>query len=177
MVEKGDTINSREAILLEIENWKQNLSDGFTWHSELNNFHTYLPSDDYSDSGGRQIGYMALVAGLMDIKNSESHKETLQILHHSRLFLDQTPREYFEEIDKTINGLPGISLMEIKRLQHEHFKFRDIHLSQNMSLEEEKQEMEKIDKSIEILHALYEYCLPVYVELRVKGYSHFDLTG
>lgn len=176
MVEKDGPINFREAIFLEIESWKKSPPEGFTWHAKLNNFHSYLPSDDYPDGGGRQIGHKVHVAGLMDIKNSESHHGVLQLLHHSRLFLDQTPKEFFEEIDKTINSLPEISFMKIKRLQHEHFKFRDICLFQNMSPEEEKREMEKIKKSMEILYTLYEYCLPVYVELRVKGYSHFDLT-
>ena len=46
-----------------------------------------------------------------------------------------------------------------------------------MTPAEEKRENEKIDKSMKILKTIYEYCLPVYIELRVKGYSHFDLTG
>ena len=74
-------------------------------------------------------------------------------------------------------SLRHMSLDKIKKLQHMHYKNRDIRLYQNMPPEEEEREKRKIDKSMKAIRALYEYALPVYVELRVKGYSHFDITG
>lgn len=176
MVETVQSGITREAVLSEIEGWKKNPHEGYTWHSFLNNFHCYLPSVDYADKGGSNIGYICQNSGLLDTKNYNFHQGG-SARHHSKLFLNQTPREFLEEINRTIDNLPDISLAEIKRLQHMHYKINNIHMSLNMSHKEEKRELEKIDKSMEIIKTLYEYALPVYVELRVKGYSHFDLTG
>jgi len=169
---------SRQEILAEIEGWKRDAPKGhFTWHAELNNFHAYLPCDDYIDKGGRQKWLMASAAGLMDVKNSESHRGTPQILYYSNLYLSQTQREFFEEIDRTIESTPGVFLAEIKKFSHAHYLVSDIFLRQKMLPEEEERELKKIEKSMKILKKLYEYALPAYIELRVKGYSHFDLTG
>jgi len=166
----------RKAVLSEIEEWKKNPPEGYSWHSKLNNFHAYLPSDDFVDYG-RAIGYFAVISGLLDVKNCDSHTGDARD-GHSELFLSQTPRQFFEEIDKTIDEIPEVSLEKIKSLQHEHYEVsKDIHLYQGMPPEEEVRQQKKIEEAMKFIRALCEYTLPVYVELRVKGYSHFDLTG
>lgn len=169
--------NVREVVLAEIEAWKRNPPEDYTWHSRLNNFHSYLPSSDYANENGRQIGYFVQISGLLDIKNDVSHQMSSSKPHHSKLFLSQTPREFFEEIDEVIDSIPEVSLDEINGLQHMHYKIKDICMYQNMPSEEMEREQRKTDRSMEAIRALYEYALPVYVELRIRGYSHFDLTG
>ena len=117
--------NSKRNDPYKIEGWKNNPPKDHTWHSNLNNFYCYLPSNDYINQGGRLYGYSAQRSGLMDIKNYEYHTSDSAKLHHSNLFLSQTPREFFEEIDKTINRIPTISLKKINRLRHKHDKIAE----------------------------------------------------
>ena len=177
MVERDPKSELRKMILSEIEEWKSNETGGFSWHIKLSNFHSYLPADEYPENGGRLIGYMVQAAGLMDVVNKNSHKGELEEKYRSKLFLNQTPREFFRVIDETIEEVPEVTLEEIKRLQTKHYsKLHGICLSRDMSFEEEKRQKKKIKESAKALKALYEYALPLYVELRVKGYSQFDLT-
>lgn len=182
MIAKNEqaSIDSRRlTVLKEIENWKLNPKDRFTWHSELNNFSTNLPSDDYDNQGGRYSASMAINAGIYDVVNEiTSLKYGPLCGYNSQLYLSQTPRQFYTTIDEVIDKLPEISLKNIKKLQHEHFEVaKTIRFSQNMTSEEEERENKKVDLSMKYLKELYEYTLPVYVELRVMGYSQYDLTG
>jgi hypothetical protein len=180
MAEKEQTAVLRKAILAEIKAWQLNPPEGYSWHLQLNNFHMYLPSADHADQGGRTAGILLSRAGIMDKKHSDMVKgvtgET-QPTKYSQLFLKQTPREFFAEIDQSIVSCADVSLDEIINLQHQlHQLNKKIRLFQGMPAEEEKQVYETIEQSMQVVRTLYEYALPIYVELRVKGYKHFDLT-
>jgi len=170
------SIVDRQTVIEETEGWKLSLPEGDTWHGKLNNYHCYLPSDYFADKGGRLMAVFANNAGWMDKLNNQTHSPK-DCYGHSELFLSQTPREFFNTIDQTIASLPDVSIDEINRLQRLHYEIPTIYMSQNMSPDEEKAEIEKIAKSMEAIRSLYEYTLSVYIDLRVKGYSHFDLTG
>ena len=172
----GEAEARTQAIVAETEDWKTNPDEGSTWHGKFNNYHCYLPSDYYSDEGGRQMGLFVNRAGMLDKVNSETHSEE-NPYHHSELFMSQTPRELFAAIDQAVADQPDVSLDEINRLQRKHYEIPSIRMYQNMPPEEERLENEKIDRSMDVLRELYEYTLPVYIDLRVMGYSHFDLTG
>jgi len=177
MVEKGHPTTTREEILSEIEGWKSNPPEGLSWHSKLNNFHYYLPSNDYANEGGKLYGQSLKINGLLNIKNNEIENDYSKSFH-SKLFLSQSFKEIFEEIDKTINSIPNISLKRIKSLQHKYREIaKNIRFCQDMPPKEEKRQRKNVDKSMKILKTLYEYTLPVYVELRIKGYNHYDITG
>ena len=172
-------LDKRAEVIAEVENWKKNPPEGYSWYSELNNFHTWLPSD-YLPEYDRFNEQAVTQAGWIDTPNHITHRhssvEYAQL--NSELYLSQTPRQFMQEIDRTIENLPNISLNKIKRLNTEHYKIASkIHAWQGMSHKEEQELTENINKSMEFLKALYEYVLPVYIELRVKGYSHYDLTG
>lgn len=176
MAERTDVSGSGGVVLSEIEEWKNNPPNGETLLRRLNNFHTCLPNVDCSDRSGGSRRRMALDGGLIDIINGKSHRSAQEILLHSELYMGQTPREFFGEIDRTIACLPGISLARIIELQQRIEEYKDINFSRPMTPAEEAQVYEKIDRLMEARTALFEYCLPVYIELRIKGYSHFDLT-
>jgi len=178
MVEKVQTSITKEAILSEIESWKNNPPEHLSWHSKLNNFWTYLPMDGYDEQGGRNAGYIVSLCSLMDVKNCKIITSDLGKKLKSSLFLKQTPREFFQNIDRIIENISEVSLKKIKKLQNRHFKAgKGIRLYKDMPINEEKMMNRKIEKSVKYLKQLYEYTLPIYVGLRLKGYSHYDLTG
>lgn len=169
--------HTKQVIHAEIEAWKSAPDTESTWHVKLNNFHTYLPSDFYAKQGGRLKALPVNLAGLMDVPNGENIIDEHQRLLYSALFLSQTPREFFEAIDQAIASTPEVSLEKICQLQREQYEQPIFPLSQNMSLAERQAVQKIIDAKVKVIEQLYEYVLPVYVTLRVHGYSHYDLTG
>src|SRR5690606_9994603 len=96
----------------------------------------------------------------------------------SRLLLGQTPREFLVTIKQAIERCPGVKLEEILRLQTLHYSFyHKLKWYKGMPKDEAAAWEENLKKAIELMDTLYNYILPLYVELRVMGYSHEDLVG
>jgi hypothetical protein len=96
---------------------------------------------------------------------------------NSRLLLSQTPREFLAAIKQAIERCPGVELEEILRLQTLRYGFYlKLRWYEGMSKDEKVAWKENLKNTIKLTHTLYEYVLPLYVELRVMGYSHEDLV-
>lgn len=108
---------------------------------ETNNFYIKLPR------GVHRV--LAKRFGLMD----QQHLLTIQSQEHSRLFLEQTRRQFYRAIDKTLLKL-GQSLEELAEM------------SRAYDLEKDEESKKRL------LLASYE----TYLELLKKGYSRYDLT-
>lgn len=72
---------------------------------------------------------------------------------------------------------PEITLEEIDRLQTEHHKYDHLIWYKGMPKNEERKWERELQKGIKAQHALYEYALPVFVELRARGYTTYDLSA
>lgn len=173
MAERKRKIDSqRQAILDEVEGWKTKHYEDLTWHVELNNFGAILPSADAQ--GGRLYARFVEAFKGMDTPFREIEGESGYAHLHSELFFGQTPREFYATVDKAINS-SGVSRQEIDKLQHEYYQIMQIYNHQ--AANRGKESDAALNKGIELQQALYELALPVYVELRVMGYTQYDLTG
>ena len=165
MSEKDQTAILREAILAEIKAWQLNYPEGSSWHKNLNNFNFYLPSADCTNTGGRLAGRLLAKDGMMDKKMGDLIKEFFGEAHqsnYSQLRLNQTPREFFAEIDKTIVSCIDVSLEKVISLQHLYYQLRtSINIYEGITAEERERMYEIMDKSMQVLKTLYEYALPV----------------
>ena len=137
----------------------------------LNNFYAMLPCEDIQPGGGSRRK-LCLNLGIMDISlrdRATAEGKTREAIGQSELAWDQTPRQFFETIDRTINEL-GIPMERILELQHQVYMVTDEPISYRPNPREVK-------KATRLLGSLYELVLPVYAELRVQGYWHDDLAG
>lgn len=122
---------------------------GEDWHMKFfNNFSLNLPDDD-CENGGFYRGAIKEI-GRWDKKPEEYYKQK-DLEGHSKLYKNQTKREFFETIDRAIIE-QGISIDEIKRLQRLK------------------------NENPGYLKSLYKVTLPVFVRLRQKGYKRKDLV-
>lgn len=164
----------RKEIWEEVKSWKEKeYEEDFSWHGKLNNFVDYLPNPRYEH--GSSMGNKYGIIGWLDKKNGATHKESAS--WHSELFLSQTGREFLETIKEAAENTPNFNLEESIRLHDKELAVKARAYKKGMPTEEEKLWREEIEEAGKVQRELYDYVVTLYVELRAKGYSHFDLTG
>ncbi len=128
---------------------------GEKWPGFFNNFSTRFPALN-KGSVADERGCLE-TAGAMDLPFSAFFRPESYI-YYSQKYLEQTPRAFFETIDRIAKEL-GITQVQIRNLKE---------LQANAgSLELRLQYFDELDELI----------APVYFRLREMGYGHFDLTG
>jgi hypothetical protein len=158
----------REEVLAEIETWKKEAPEGSHWIEKLSNFIHNLPNSG-TKTGSMKTDFLSSWGKSLDVPYSEFNKNKDDQEAHSDLFLKQTPREFLASFHEALKNIPQMSTSEIDRL---------IEIRQKSLTSPQKVPSEKVSqKSRHALKYLYEYTLPLYVELRVMGYSHDDLTA
>jgi hypothetical protein len=139
--------------------------------NDLNNFYCYL-------SGGmnREImektGRLELVLGEIDSSDNNSN-----VQYHSKKRLNQTYADFFKEIDSSIyetGNTPSEIENYTKEIKEITEKVNKMNIAQNFkeSLDQFKILQEKRKK---ITQNLFEKAHPIYLNLREKGYTHYDL--
>ena len=148
----------KETAEEELKRYKEEHGERFGLIHLLDNFLFNLPSDDFEEGG--YYRKKSFYNGHYDISNKEhllartpKHLIEEVLKPHSDLKLNQTPRQFFETIDKVLQEL-DIPVDEIKRLQHLGYAE---------------------GKNIEYM--LYQLTFPAYVKLREIGYTKQDLVG
>jgi hypothetical protein len=136
----------------------------------LNNFHCRLANPRYS--AGSAGAYWATLAGRLDTPHVELHTKGF-----SDLMNRKTPREFYREVDEVARNTPGVDYAKILKMQADHF---DLTMemgawSREMSKEEEKVYDRLLKKAIKSMDRLQKYVLPIYIELRMRGFSRLDL--
>lgn len=134
----------------------------------FSNFRTNLPCSDFQPGNGyhRKI---CVECELLDIKIKEfEHGRPRDRETESELYWEQTPRQFFQAIDNVIKTT-GIPMKEVLDLQHQIF----------VSLDNPKILPTKAGLNIALgaYGKLIELTTPVYIELRVMGYTHVDLVA
>ena len=113
-----------------------------TIENYLNNFILHLPDNRFKN-GGYYRRYYNSTQWVTKFKDMPRHIDK----GHSDLFMNQSPKEFYETIDKTIVDC-GLSLEEIRELWKKDEKMK-----------------------------LWELSLPIYIRLRELGYNkNPDLT-
>lgn len=112
----------------------------------LNNLFDKLP-----ESNGEGL---VQEAGLWDVVLGDITDDALRELHSVR-YLQATHRDFFDDIYDAVNQA-GIDWAELARLQREYHQAPETELTSSQE-------------------ALCDFILPVYRELRMMGYSHYDL--
>ena len=174
----------RQMVLEEVASWKHKDYGDLSWHVELNSFMANLPSEAARKKYGQVKGerpdriyaYMTTWANLLDTKFDEINSESPGRQLQSQLYLSQTPREFFQVVDAVIADLPEVTFEEINRLAQIKDE-NSVTIGGERTEEERIANDKKLERAIKAQHELYEYALPVYIELRVLGYSQYDLTG
>lgn len=162
MTEKPNLISSflrRRQVKREIADWQANPPKGSTWHQRLNNFHCYFPCERFKE--GSYHAWLVSLSDALDVQNGEFFRQESKNKNslNSSLYMSQTPREFLNSINTAISKNPNIDITNINRLIMLYYQTNDI------------------QESMRYLRELYDYLLPVYIELRAMGYSHYDLTG
>jgi len=171
----------RQEVLAEIEDWRaKNKKTDRPWQSELANFHLLLPDPESSSGSFMTDQYESM--GFLDRPHGEFITNPEERSLHSELFLGQTPRELFQTIDNVIKDISSVSLVEILKLVREERAYGNtlnesstsfVEMDDNHELELEA----AFERSIIKLNELNMYVMPIYIVLRVKGYTHYDLTS
>ena len=134
---------------------------------DLNNFYClFFPTDHHTLANGRDliIGY----AGNMDSPIHSGHSE-FQTEGYSQVFLYQTPRQFFELVDR-ITGEQHIDMEHKNVLLAEYFQKSQGDVAR-------KKDVENTRRQGAIVDELNEMLLPVYIELRILGYNDTDLEA
>ena len=160
-----------QIVAEEIEQSKRQYGERTGFRYYFNNFYLSLPSDDFNHGGPNRDTAIELrifdIPHEVYIKNlSEGDNRLAQRLlkMHSPLYLQQTPKQFFETIDKVL-AEKGIPLEEVKMLQHEVFVIK----SKDGLIAEPRTDKEVIE--------LFNRVLPAYIKLREMGYTYRDLCG
>ena len=113
--------------------------------------------------------------GEMDMLNSDRFPEnTFERSQYSPLFLSQTPKEFFATIDELVATL-GIDTI-IDQLLGKRMELQTKHREvSNGDLQENPDVISA--QSRDNLHELNIAVKPVYIQMRLKGYNHADLTS
>lgn len=161
---------TREKVLAEIEGWRQ---EGDGWMHHLANFYLMLPCKLY----GKGSWLAESSSEKMDVKYTDFVAEANRPFH-SLLFLDNTPRKLLQTIWQTIEETDGVSLEKVEELTSVYVGLQR-EFNELNKVNEKKGVKQKENKKLlrEAMVELYEYVLPVYVALRVMGYSEVDLSA
>lgn len=143
----------------------------------LNNFETILPDDQLPEIPGEPKirsswrRRMANEAGLLDQRPPVERTASQETRLHSPLYLNRTVREFFKTIDEAIVELRLdpiiIGYFEAKR----KIAFTGLGTKKDPVAEAALQQRIVQQKQF------YADVMPLYVYLRKKGYSWYDLTG
>ena len=137
-------INMDEIVEAEIKEYKKKY--GEDWQAYyFNNFGFNLPDDDCEHGGYYRETFAK--SGWLDMTIAK--RDPANKLGYSYLYRNQTARDFFKTVDQTLEE-QGISLKEIKRLQH--LKNRE---------------------GSEHWKKLSELVLPAYIKLRELGYQRY----
>ena len=112
--------------------------------------------------------------GEMDILNADRFPETpFERSQYSHLFLSLTPKQFFAAIDELVGTL-GIDTI-IDQLLGKRMELQTKHREiSNGDLQENPDVISA--QSHDNLHELNVAVKPVYIQMRLKGYNHADLT-
>lgn len=124
----------------------------------LNNFRFNLPSDEFAHSYKQNIDIQLKVRDtphgdfIKKLSKGDDVKAQKSLKLHSPLYLNQTPREFYETIKKVL-AEQGMPVAKVKELQR------------------------KALESAADRVALYNFIFPAYMQLRKMGYTWQDLCS
>jgi hypothetical protein len=150
----------RQEVLAEIDEekkWKKNPEDNSWLQHVMNNLVLHLPNQIH-EGGSWQMNLWP--EEIRDIPHNKINPgNDWSDSGHSALFLNQTPREYLQTLRDAIEKNPSVKFVRVLRLTNLYFADPDK------------------EKAQSTLYRLYSYLLPVYVELRMRGYNWQDISG
>jgi hypothetical protein len=164
---KQSEIVRRQIVSAEVKDKSE--SEGLSF---LNNFHCNLPYGDIiSRESRRQHCEIYSVMDLLVGDHMGKYGITQNDENFSDLLWSQTYRRFFQNIDECMEklGIPLELILGLLRERHEHL--------QSTTWQQKRDKEHDYSVDIEILDRLDQILLPVYIELRVMGYSDTDLTS
>lgn len=178
---------TKKKVMTEIEEYKKTLPQGQTWHIYLNNFMRNLPNRAFTE--GSETAHRAKKRGKenitigqmeddMDRHFGDPPGKSRDYAVHSERYYSKTAKQLLDDVFLAIKNTPEVSLDRIYELQEVQNEASDeyMKLFKGNDLDGPAGEENRI-KMIKANNDLYDYTLPVYIELRVMGYMRADFTA